>query len=169
MATEPLSPAPAPAESISIRSARPGDLPAIVALLSDDPLGASREDATLPLDEGYTKAFEEIKNDPNQLLLVVELEAVVVGTLQLTFIPGLSHKGALRGQIEAVRIASNHRDQGIGARLVTHAIALCKQRSCRMVELTTSNARTDAHRFYSRLGFNQSHKGFKLRLDTAQS
>jgi GNAT superfamily N-acetyltransferase len=154
---------------LAIRDARRDDLPDIVAMLADDPLGATREDARLPLDPGYLRAFDEIARDPNQRLLVAELDNKVIGTLQITLIPGLSHKGSTRGQIEAVRVAAKHRNRGVGALLVENAINHCRERGCRMVELTTNNARVDAHRFYARLGFDQSHQGFKIKLPDAQT
>jgi GNAT superfamily N-acetyltransferase len=133
-------------------------------MLADDALGATREDARLPLARGYTDAFAAIAADPNQLLAVVEDAGEVVGTLQLTFIPGLSYQGAWRGQIEAVRIAGSRRGQGLGERLIRWAVEECRARGCLMVQLTTNLSRKDAHRFYERLGFRHSHAGYKLSL-----
>jgi ribosomal protein S18 acetylase RimI-like enzyme len=154
--------------NLSFRRAARGDLPAIVALLADDTLGAMRENATLPPASGYVAAFDEITRDDNQFLLVAEMDARVVGTLQITIIPGLSHQGSRRGQVEAVRIASDHRNNGLGRRFLAHAIGICRARGCRTLELTTSNARTGAQRFYESLGFEASHKGYKLKIDSDQ-
>lgn len=145
------------------RRALEGDLPAILGLLVDDRLGAARDS----LDElaPYQTAFAQIDADPQQLLAVAEDEAGrVVGTLQLTFIPGLSRGGALRGQIEAVRVASSLRGRGIGAEMIGWAVEECRRRGCAMVQLTTDRSRTDAHRFYDRLGFEASHLGYKMVL-----
>jgi len=131
-------------------------------MLADDALGAAREDAGLPLDPGYIRAFAAIAADPNQMLAVAEEDGAVVGTLQLTFIPGLSYKGAWRGQIEAVRVAASRRGQGLGARMIRWALDECRARGCRLVQLSTNMSRTDAHRFYERLGFSRSHFGYKL-------
>ncbi len=136
-------------------------------MLADDALGAARENAGLPLARGYMDGFAAISADPNQLLVVAERDGAVIGTLQLTFIPGLSHQGAWRGQVEAVRIAAAARGQGLGEAMMGWAIAACRARGCRMVQLTTNIARTDAHRFYERLGFRRSHHGYKLDLGGA--
>ncbi|MFN6955557.1 MAG: GNAT family N-acetyltransferase [Acetobacteraceae bacterium] len=133
-------------------------------MLADDALGATREDPRLPLARGYTDAFAAIAADPNQFLAVAEQDGAVVGTLQLTFIPGLSYQGAWRGQIEAVRVAASRRGQGLGERMIRWAIGECQARGCRMVQLSTNMSRTDAHRFYERLGFSRSHYGYKLDL-----
>jgi GNAT superfamily N-acetyltransferase len=149
---------------IAFRRATEADIGAIVALLADDPLGAMREDTSQPLAEAYHRAFRAIDADPNQYLAVAAENGVVVGTLQLTFIPGLSRKGSLRGQIEAVRVAAGHRGAGLGQKLFEWAIAECRARGCRTVQLTSDKSRPDAHRFYDRLGFEASHVGYKLTL-----
>jgi ribosomal protein S18 acetylase RimI-like enzyme len=157
-------PGPGVMGAVTFRRATAADLPAIVAMLADDGLGRGREDASLPLARGYTEAFAAIEADPNQMLAVADSDGVVVGTLQLTFIPGLSHKGAWRGQVESVRVASSRRGTGLGQAMLEWAVAECRARGCRMVQLTTDKTRADAHRFYERLGFKASHEGFKLVL-----
>lgn len=143
------------------RRATTADIEAIVALLADDRLGAAREK---PGDPAYAAAFATVEADPNQLLVVVERDGRVVGCLQLTFIPGLSHCGAWRGQIESVRIAAGERGSGLGRRVFGWAIGQCRARGCAMVQLTTDKSRTDARRFYESLGFAASHEGMKLVL-----
>ncbi|MEU6669392.1 GNAT family N-acetyltransferase [Streptomyces sp. NPDC046727] len=147
---------------LEIRAATADDLPAIVAMLADDPLGAQREspDDLTP----YRTALERLAADPNQHVVVAVRDGRVIGTLQLTIIPGLSHKGATRALIEAVRIHADERGSGLGGRLIEWAIDTSRQLDCRMVQLTSDKTRTDAHRFYERLGFTASHEGFKLPL-----
>jgi len=149
---------------IVVRAARQDDLPAIIALLADDDLGRGREDPSLPLDPRYGAAFAQVSGDPAHLLLVVEEAGRIVGYLQLTFIPGLTRRGALRGHIEAVRIAADRRGHGLGRRLLETAIAECRQRGCGLVQLTSDRTRGDAHRFYENLGFRATHLGMKLNL-----
>ncbi|WP_426244258.1 GNAT family N-acetyltransferase [Nocardioides sp. LHG3406-4] len=145
-----------------VRRAEAGDLPAIVALLADDPLGSGREQ----LDDltPYRAAYDAIAADPGQLLLVAVGGDRVVGTMQLSFIPGLSRRGALRAQLEGVRVHHDHRSRGLGADLVAWAVDEARRRGCALVQLTTDKSRPDAHRFYERLGFRASHEGFKLQL-----
>ncbi|MFQ3457701.1 GNAT family N-acetyltransferase [Bradyrhizobium sp. UFLA01-814] len=149
---------------IAFRRAELADLPAIVALLANDILGQQREDASSPPNPKYVEAFRAILADPNQLQVVATLNDAVIGTLQLTFIPGLARMGAWRGQIEAVRIAETHRGSGVGQQMFEWAIGQCRARGCNLVQLTTDKARPDAHRFYERLGFVGSHIGYKLTL-----
>ena len=149
---------------LTFRPARSNDLAAVVALLADDELGATREDASTPLDPRYTAAFAAVTADPNQLLLVADRGGGVVGCLQVTFIPGLSRRGMWRGQIEGVRVARGERGSGVGAEMIQFAIEECRRRGCGIVQLTTDKARPDAHRFYAALGFVASHEGMKLAL-----
>lgn len=151
-------------ESIEMRQARREDLEAIVAMLADDALGSGREDATLPLADAYVDAFQAIDADPNQLLAVAVANDEVVGTLQLSFIPGIARTGLKRGQIEAVRIAQAFRSTGLGGQMFEWAIDQCRAKGCGLVQLTTDKTRPDAHRFYERLGFEASHVGYKLKF-----
>ena len=150
--------------AISIRRAREADVAAIVAMLADDALGQAREDASLPLAQAYLDAFAAIDSDPNQLLAVMADGDEIIGTLQITFLAGLSLRGAWRGQIEAVRIASDRRSLGLGATMITWAVERFRERGCFMAQLTSNNDRVAAHRFYERLGWKKSHSGFKLML-----
>ncbi|MDR6862399.1 GNAT family N-acetyltransferase [Phycicoccus sp. 3266] len=147
---------------VLVRRAHEADLAAIVHLLADDRLGVTRE------DEGdltaYRRGLTAIDADPNQLLVVLDDDGDVVGTLQLTFIPGISHGGAWRAQVEGVRVATDRRGSGLGGQLMEWVAQESRRRGCRMVQLTTNKTRTDAHRFYERLGFVGSHEGYKLDL-----
>jgi GNAT superfamily N-acetyltransferase len=149
---------------VIFRDATLADLPAIVALLDDDALSQGREDPSLPLDPRYEMAFADIDSDPNQRLIVAERDGDVVGTMQLSYLPGIAFRGAWRGQIEAVRIASSVRGQGLGAQMIGWAVEQCRARGCLMVQLTSMRDRLDAHRFYEKLGWTKSHFGFKLKL-----
>jgi len=148
---------------ITLRRAESKDLPSIVDLLADDPLGSTREGA----DTGYgpyEHAFEEISADSRQLLVVAVDEQEIVGTLQLTVIPGLSRRGARRAQIEGVRVSRRYRSRGLGAAMIQWAIRESAASQCVLVQLTSDKSRVDAHRFYERLGFAATHEGFKMSL-----
>ena len=150
--------------ALVIRRATRDDLPAIVHMLADDPLGATREADVAPLPGSYYEAFDAIDRDPNQELVVAESGGRVIGVLQITFIPYLTYQGSWRGLIEGVRVASDRRSGGIGRRLIEWCIDRARQRGCRMVQLTSDKSRRDAIRFYEGLGFVASHEGLKLRL-----
>ncbi len=147
-----------------IRRATALDLPAVVRLLADDPLGATREQYADPLPDAYHTAFAAMESQTGNVLLVAIVDGEVVGCLQLTVIPGISRLGASRAQIEGVRVAATHRGARIGEALVADAIERAKDANCALVQLTTDNTRADAKRFYERLGFEATHVGMKLRL-----
>lgn len=149
-------------DDVVVRVAQRRDVPEMVALLVDDMLGKAR-DQTSDL-EPYYEAWDEIILDPNAEILVLDLDGRVVGMAQLNYARGLGRKGMRRCTIEAVRVASNLRGQGLGAILIENCLDLARARGCGLVQLTTDKARTDAHRFYQRLGFAASHEGMKLYL-----
>ena len=149
---------------ITFRRAVRADLPEIVALLADDAVNGHREKTGEPLQPGYVKAFEAITSDPNNVLIVGEIGGAPVATAQVTFIPNLTQQGGMRAIVEGVRVSSTVRSQGIGEKLMAYMTALAQERGCVYVQLTTSKARIDAHRFYDRIGFVHSHLGFKRDL-----
>ena len=151
--------------TVVLRRARSADVPALVALLAADQLGAARDGVRDRSDlAAYTAAFEAIDADPAHILVVAESAGEVVATMQLSFLPGLARRGALRAQIEAVRVAEAARGGGLGAAMMSWAIDEARRRGCALVQLTTDKSRTGAHRFYQRLGFVASHEGMKLAL-----
>ena len=144
-----------------LRRAVAGDLAALVRLLADDVISAGRESDDLA---PYAAAFERIDADPAQLLVVGEVDGDLVCTLQLTVIPGMARSGALRGQVEAVRVRSDQRGRGVGEAMMRWAVDELRSRGCAMAQLTTDKRRLDAHRFYTRLGWVATHEGLKLQL-----
>lgn len=153
------------APSITLRAARRQDVAAIVALLADDGLGAGREQVSDPPAAGYLAAFDQIAANPRTLLAVAQNGVgAVVGTLQLTFIPGLSNQGAELALVSAVRVASSLRGQGLGETMMQWAMDEARRRGCRHMELFTHMSRVDAQRFYERLGFEHSHAGMRRAL-----
>nr|WP_243770166.1 GNAT family N-acetyltransferase [Amycolatopsis acidicola] len=145
-----------------IRRAEAADVEPIVAMLADDHLGRSRENTADPAP--YQRAFAAIDADRNQLLAVAEEDGELIGTLQLTFIPGLSRQGATRALVEAVRVRADRRGGGLGGQLMKWAVEEARRRDCALIQLTSDVSRTGAHRFYEKLGFERSHAGFKLLL-----
>jgi GNAT superfamily N-acetyltransferase len=158
--------------TLTFRDAIAEDLPRIVAMYADDDLGSGRESATDPLPDSYARAFQVIDADPRHRLIVAEdadAGGELVATLQLSYLPQLSHRGSERAQIESVRVTSTRRGSGIGRALMQWAIDAAEERGCPIIQLTTNAQRHDAHRFYESLGFNASHVGMKRALDVTRS
>ena len=149
---------------LNFRAARSADLEALIGLLADDPLGATREIPPPPLDPRYAQAFAAIDADPNNELVVLEVDDRLAGLMQLTFIPYLTHTGSWRCLVEGVRVAREFRGRGLGTRLLEHAVGRARERGCSLVQLTSDKQRPDALRFYEALGFRATHEGFKLKL-----
>jgi GNAT superfamily N-acetyltransferase len=150
------------------RDAKPEDIPTILTLCH---AGDSRGSQTPPLDfrslhdPRFQAAFDDIARDPNHRLIVAERDGEVVGTLQISFLPGLPRFGMRRAILENVHIRGDKRGGGLGSQMVQWAVERCREAGCGMVQLTSNKVRKDAHRFYVKLGFAQSHEGFKLMLE----
>lgn len=149
---------------VLLRRATEADVVAIVALLADDVLGATREHPAAAADPVYLTAFQRIETDPANELLVAELDGRIVGTLHLTFLPSLTHLGGTRAHVEGVRVAAELRGSGLGAALFDWVVARAREEGARMVQLMTDVRRDDARRFYERQGLEATHHGMKLHL-----
>jgi len=150
--------------SVLFRIATRNDLPAIVEMIADDPLGRKREHYTTPLPDCYLDAFDQINGDENQELMVVQQSGQVIGVFQLTFIPNLTYQGGLRAQIEGVRVHKDHRGEGIGTAIFEWAIQRAQKRNTHLLQLTTDKKRPDAILFYKSLGFKATHEGMKMHF-----
>ena len=146
------------------RAARPEDLPFLVELIVEDSVVSTNDDPADAMHADYRNALAAIDADPNQEMIIAELDGERVGCFQLSYLPGLMRRGMWRGQIEMVHVVDGKRSLGIGSQMMRWAVERCRQRGCGMVQLTSNKKRLDAHRFYERLGFAKSHEGFKLYL-----
>ncbi len=151
--------------TLAFRDATRDDVPAIVAMLRDDALGAARETAGM---EDYLAAFDGVAADPTTTIVVAEAAEApgrLLATFQITVLSGLSLRAARRAQIESVRVAAGHRSHGIGAEVMAEAERRARAAGCSLMQLTTHASRIRAHAFYERLGFTPSHIGYKRTLD----
>lgn len=152
-------------EGLDFRLAAVSDLPWLLALLIDDDVARSRGDYTTEITPNVRLAFDDIAADPNNEVWVAVLDGRVVGMAQLTVIPGLSRGGKRRAQVEAVRVDSTLRGRGIGEELMAVVTRRARDAGCSFMQLTSDERRTNAHRFYERLGFDGSHVGMKKTLE----
>jgi GNAT superfamily N-acetyltransferase len=151
-------------DGIIIRRARESDLSQLIAMFAADDVGGHGDTTDADAYDDYLRAFNMIDASQNEQLFVAERDGEVVGTFQILFNRTLTGRGSLSMIIEAVQTRPDMRGQGIGAQMIGYAIEEAKRRDCRLVQLTSSAARTDAHRFYERLGFAKSHAGFKMKF-----
>ncbi len=149
-------------ETIVVRSARPADVPRLVELLEHGSLVEGKEDSSAL--GTYEAALAEIQASPSSDVLVAEFEGGVVGVCQLLVFRHFQARGGRCAEIESVHVHPDHRSVGIGGRLLEEAVARAAAAGCYRVQLTSNLARSDAHRFYVRHGFEPTHQGFKRLL-----
>lgn len=148
--------------TVTVSRARREDVPDVVALLRDDEIGVGREGADI---DAYESAFARVDADANQLLVIARTDdGRAVGTMQLSFVPGLTRGGATRLLIEGVRVHSSTRGTGLGTELFAWAHRQGRARGATLAQLTSDKRRAEAHRFYERLGYSSTHEGFKVEL-----
>jgi GNAT superfamily N-acetyltransferase len=146
---------------VAVRVAGASDVPRIVELFEHGSLVQGKED---PADLApYTSALAEITRGAGDVL-VAEIDGEVVGVCQLIVFRHLQSKGGLCAEVESVHVHPDRRGQGIGRFLMGAAIDRARSLGCYRVQLTSNNVRPEAHRFYAALGFEASHRGFKLTL-----
>ena len=148
----------------TIRRATEADLPRIVELLSQLSLGDDRDPPAEPLPESYRAALRQIEADPRQQLLVVEVRGRPVATGTLGIIPNLSYRGKPWAFVEGLVVDSSARGKGYGEALLRYAIEEARRAGCYKISLTSNKRRTEAHRFYEKMGFVATHEGFRLLL-----
>jgi GNAT superfamily N-acetyltransferase len=148
----------------TIRRATEADLPRIVELLSQLSLDDDRDSPAEPLPESYRAAFRQIEADPRQQLLVAEAEGRVVATGTLGIVPNLSYRGRPWAFVEGLVVDSSARGKGYGEGLLRYAIEEARHAGCYKVSLTSNKRRTEAHRFYQKMGFAATHEGFRVLL-----
>lgn len=154
-------------ETVAIRRARREDAARIASLIMHGAPTATMTPAEIEAEAGhpaYVAAFEEVNASLANTLFVAERAGEVVGTFQVTIIPGLAARGRKRAKIESVHVAPKWRGRGIGGLMIAHALAFAELQGAGIAELTSNKDRVDAHRFYRDLGFDQSHEGFKKLL-----
>ena len=149
---------------LMIRKAEESDLPSLIGLFAADALGGHGDTADPSAYDDYLRAFRTIAASPEQTLYAAKLAGEVVGTFQTMITTTLTGRGSSAMIIEAVQTRADMRGQGIGAAMISFCIDEAKSRGMRMIQLTSNNARKDAHRFYERLGFKPTHLGFKMLL-----
>ncbi len=147
-----------------IRRAKEADLANLIAIFAADDKGGHGDTTDEAAYEDYLRAFHMIDASGNEQLFVAELDGEIAGTFQILFNRTLTGRGSLSMIIEAVQTRPDMRGRGIGAHMIAYAVEEAKRRGSRLVQLTSNNVRTDAHRFYERLGFAKSHTGFKMKL-----
>jgi ribosomal protein S18 acetylase RimI-like enzyme len=152
------------AEDVRFRQARFDDLEAIVRVFMGDGEGGHGDAWNEETRPAYEEAMRRVLASEANTLFVAERGGEVIGTIQVTIIPGLVSRGRTRAKLESVHVRPEWRGRGVGEAMVRAALAFAKARGAGIVELSSNKKRVAAHRFYERLGFARSHEGFKLLL-----
>ena len=154
-------------DGVIMRDALRDDISTIVSLYRDGLSARHRDAPPTPVPDGYYRAFEAIEADPRNRLIVAELDGNVVGTIQVTLLIDMSPRARDHMLIENVVVDASMRGQRIGERMMRWAMEEASRLGCDRLQLTSNAVNTDAHRFYERLGFVASHRGFRFQFEDA--
>jgi len=150
---------------LNYREAEEYEVPILVRMFADDKLGSKREDISEPINKSYVSAFNQIKSDPNNELIVAIHENEIIGMMQLTYIPSLGLLGSKRCVIGGVRVHSRYRGRGLGTKIIKWGIKQSECKGCKIVQITSDKQRPEAIRFYEKLGFKATHEGLRLKIN----
>lgn len=140
-------------EALVIEPAVEADVPACVALMSANAVGA-RVGQEIEDPAPYLAAFARMREGGRTVLHVARLPGMgpgeIVGMFELTIIDGLSFSGRPRAQVESVHVDPSMRSRGLGARMMAFAEDRARQSGCVLMQLASNAGRTRAHAFYER-------------------
>lgn len=143
---------------IGVRRAGRDDLGQVLALyrLLDGPYAAAGRAVT------EIEAWRTLTDDSRQHLLVAEADGRVIGTATVIVIDNIGHGGNPWAAVENVVVAEEYRGRGVGTRLMAAVGDIARRLGCYKLVLSSNIVRTEAHEFYRRLGWRQTHAGFSL-------
>lgn len=150
-----------------IRRATPADLTALLKLYRF----LNPTDPVLdPHDARVQAQWRAVMDDPRLRYYLAEVNSAVASTCTMTLIPNFTRGMQPYGVIENVVTAPEFRQQGIGTRVLRHALQEAWAEGCYKVMLSTGSKREETLRFYENAGFRRGVKtGFVAHPDTARA
>ena len=148
-------------DRLVIRTAEEKDIADILQLFAQPDMDNGK---VLALTEAAI-IFNRMKSYPDYQVYVAEIYGEIVGTFALAVMDNLAHMGSKSGLIEDVVVSQKYQRQGIGRKMMKHAIETCKERQCYKVCLSSNQKRENAHRFYDNIGFKKHGYSFMMELE----
>ena len=150
-------------ETLTIRNAVPGDLPALVALSQKtftDKFGHlyHPEDLAAFLTESHGEAaYRAYLADPENLIRVAECDNGKLGAYLLCSPLSLPADSALPGAVEMKRLYVDAplQGRGLGSRFVEEALAWARSRGAPEMYLSVYSENDGAQRLYARYGWQK--------------
>lgn len=139
---------------MEIRELKTDDLESLLELyiqLSDTNKGYSYEKALAVWKD-------EIENNKSIKYFGAVDNGKVVSTCYCAIIPNLTNNAKSIGFIENVVTDENYRKQGLAKKVIDKAVEFAKANNCYKVFLESGIARTEAHKFYEKIGFETGSK-----------
>ncbi|MBL1263908.1 GNAT family N-acetyltransferase [Candidatus Methylomicrobium oryzae] len=148
--------------ALRFREASKSDLPEVLQLYAQPDL----DDGTVLTASEAECIFERMARYPDYKIYVAVQDSRIVGTFALLIMDNLGHQGAPSAIIEDVAVDPFFQGQGIGRKMMRHAVRLAAKKGCYKAVLSSNLKRTRAHAFYESLDFERH--GFSFRIDIQQ-
>lgn len=145
---------------ISIMEAAENDVISILNLYKN----ALDKDKRILTVEEATLILKKMSQYPDYHLYIAKFEGEIIGSFALLIMDNLAHFGTPSAIVEDVVVAENVQNKGIGKQMMEFAMKKAKEKGCYKMVLSSNLIRTDAHRFYERLGFEKHGFSFKIDL-----
>ena len=148
-------------ENITIRESTYDDIPSLLELLYELGRPKPQKDDEL---ETFTKLLKTYMQEDNKKILVAEIEnSKIVGMMSIVFLSRLN-QNTLEMYVPELIVSQNYRSNGIGKKLINFSIDIGKEKKCHRMRLESGNQRTESHKFYRNLGFENSSIFFTKNL-----
>jgi GNAT superfamily N-acetyltransferase len=138
-----------------IRAARKDDAPGLVRLLEELGYPSSAE--------AIGSRMDSLADDPDTWTFVAEARGELVGLASMRLLRVL-HADEAIAMVTALVVRSDARGSGVGRQLVVELEGIARSRGCTRMILTSGSHRSDAHRFYERVGFSATGLRFMKEL-----
>ncbi|OKH43326.1 hypothetical protein NIES2101_30950 [Calothrix sp. HK-06] len=116
---------------------------------------------------GDNKIWNQILSDYKINCFVADFDGHLIASCTLVVVPNLTRGARPYGLIENVITHADYRPQGVGRRLIHHALQFAWSHNCYKVMLLSGNKREEIHQFYEKSGFKKGIKtGFVATFNT---
>ncbi len=146
--------------NVIIRQATKTDIPIILGLLYELDRPKPKDDVQ---EEIFEKQIKSYLKDLDKEILIAEQGTEIMGLVSIIFLDRLNHEKP-EMYIPELIVTKKHQYKDIGTMLVKSCIELAKKNKCHRIRLESGNQRKNSHRFYKKMGFEQTALFFSKKL-----
>ncbi|QLH07849.1 N-acetyltransferase [Nitrosopumilus ureiphilus] len=147
---------------MDIREASGKDIPIILGLLYELGRPKPQKDSDI---ESFRKLIKKYITDSDKKIILAQLDDTeIIAMVSIIFLPRLN-QNSLELYIPELIVRDKFQNQGVGKKLINSCISIGKEKKCHRIRLESGNQRKESHKFYKKLGFEQSGLSFTKNLN----